>query len=89
MCWKILRMRLYWHEHNTLKGSVAMENLVQSFIDVKTRISGNREKRAYEYTFGTPIETQHDITPVSYTHLDVYKRQGAAVARCRAVGISL
>ncbi len=39
-----------------------MENLVQSFIDVKTRISGNREKRAYEYTFGTPIETQHDIT---------------------------
>ena len=36
-----------------------MDNLVQRFIDVKTRISGNREKRAYEYTFGT----------VSYTHL--------------------
>ncbi len=38
-----------------------MENFAQRFIDLKTRIGGNRERRAYEFTFGTPVETQHDI----------------------------
>ena len=34
-----------------------MANFVQRFIDIKTRIGGNREKHGFEFTFGTPVET--------------------------------
>ena len=39
-----------------------MANFVQRFIDIKTRIGGNREKHDFEFTFGTPIETRSGIT---------------------------
>lgn len=32
-----------------------MANFVQRFIDIKTRIGGNREKHDFEFTFGTPV----------------------------------
>lgn len=39
-----------------------MANFVQRFIDIKTRIGGNREKHDFEFTFGTPIEMRSGIT---------------------------
>lgn len=39
-----------------------MKNFAQRFIELKTRIGGNREKRGFEYTFGMPRETLAGIT---------------------------
>ncbi len=37
--------------------------LVQRFERLKTRVGGNREKRNFEYTFGTPAEEHMGVTP--------------------------
>ena len=44
-----------------------MSDFVQRFIEIKTRIGGNREKRGFEYTFGMPTEIKSGITmPASH-----------------------
>ena len=45
-----------------------MANFVQRFIDIKTRIGGNREKHDFEFTFGTPVETRSGITMPAAAH---------------------
>ncbi|MBQ6960185.1 MAG: alpha-mannosidase [Clostridia bacterium] len=41
------------------------ENLARRFEQLKTRVGGNREKKRFEFTFGTPAEEQMGITPPS------------------------
>ena len=44
-----------------------MSDFAQRFIEIKTRIGGNREKRGFEYTFGMPTEIKSGITmPASH-----------------------
>ena len=39
-----------------------MRGLTQRFVDLKTGIGGNREKQAFEFTFGMPSELLRHIT---------------------------
>lgn len=44
-----------------------MKNFAQRFIDVKTRIAGNREKSSFEWSFGMPSEEIFRLTmPPTY-----------------------
>ena len=45
-----------------MKGTAT---LAQRFEQLKTRVGGNREKRNFEFTFGTPAEEHMGITPPS------------------------
>jgi alpha-mannosidase len=41
------------------------DNLARRFEQLKTRVGGNREKKRFEFTFGTPAEQQMGVTPPS------------------------
>ena len=41
------------------------ENLARRFEQLKTRVGGNREKKRFEFTFGTSAEEQMGVTPPS------------------------
>lgn len=41
------------------------DNLARRFEQLKTRVGGNREKKRFEFTFGTPAEEQMGVTPPS------------------------
>lgn len=41
-----------------------MSALFKKYADLKVRFGGNREKKRWEYTFGTPIEERQQITPL-------------------------
>ncbi|NLB38629.1 MAG: hypothetical protein GX810_05195, partial [Clostridiales bacterium] len=44
-----------------------MKNFAQRFINVKTRIAGNREKSSFEWSFGMPREETFRLTmPPAY-----------------------
>ena len=39
-----------------------MERFAQRFVNLKTKVGGNREKQDFEFTFGTPMEIGCGIT---------------------------
>ena len=74
---------MYYEEKGAYTGEIAPDMLTD--VGVKYVIIGHSERREY---FAETNETvnkkvlkafEHGITPVSYTHLDVYKRQDQGV----------
>ena len=39
-----------------------MKGFAQRFVDLKTKVGGNREKKEFEFTFGSPMEINNGIT---------------------------